>query len=303
VPLPDSLAPLKSLRSIPWVNRLGRLLLRSSHRAWASPVIRQLQLRWRVHGEVSLHVHGISVTLYSAGDDGIVDVLYYAPAEYREYLDLEVFLELARRASTVLDIGAHTGLYSILAARVCPTGRILAFEPYAVNADRLRYNLALNRAVNVDVREVVVGAEDGTTAFAIPEYPRICDVASADFGFTQRHYRRWLSYKSVTLPMRTTDAVVRESRLNGVDLLKIDVENHELEVLRGAAWTIAQFRPVILVESFSDDERRQFFQHELAPLGYKSYQTSPGGLREAPGLEPVTSSSNFFLTATGGSLG
>jgi FkbM family methyltransferase len=255
-----------------------------------------------VYGAVSLHVHGISFTLYSSGDDRIVDMLHYAQAEYGEYLDLKVFLDFARRATTILDIGAHTGLYSILAAKACPTGRILAFEPYAVNADRLRYNLALNRAINVEVREVAVGAQDGRIAFAVPEYPRICDVASADLGFTKRHYRRWLSYKSVTLPVQSTDAVVRESRLNSVDLLKIDVENHELEVLRGAARTIAQFRPVILMESFSNDERRQFFHHELAPLGYKSYQASPHGLREAPGLEPVTTSSNFFLTATGPSF-
>jgi FkbM family methyltransferase len=261
--------------------------------------VRKLQLRWRVYGEVSLRVHGVSFALYSAGDDGIADLLYYAPAEYGEYLDLKVFLDLARRATTILDIGAHTGLYSILAAKACPTGRVLAFEPYAVNADRLRQNLALNRVMNVDVLEVVVGAQDGRTAFAVPEHPRICDVASADLDFTQRHYRRWLSYKSVTLPMRSTDAVVSESRFPRVDLLKVDVENHELEVLRGAARTIARFRPVILVESFSTDERRRFFHRELAPLGYRSYQASPHGLREAPGLEPVSASSNFFLTATG----
>ena len=303
MPLPSPLAPLKSLRGITWVNRLVRGLLRGSRRGSVGPVIRKLQLRWPVYGEVALHIHGVPLALHSAGDDRIVDMLYYAPAEYGEYLDLKVFLDVARRATTILDIGANTGLYSILAAKVCPTGRILAFEPYAVNADRLRYNLALNRAINVDVREVVVGAQNGRIAFAVPEYPRICDVASADLDFTQQHYRRWLSYKSVTLPVRSTDAVVEESRLNRVDLLKIDVENRELDVLRGAAQTIAQFRPVIQIESFSNDERRQFFQRELAPLGYKSYQTSPHGLRETPGLEPVTKSSNFFLTATELALG
>ena len=82
MPLPDPLAPLKALRGVTWVNRLVRRLLRGSRRGSVGPVIRRLQLRWPVYGEVALHVHGVPLALYSAGDDHIVDVLYYAPAEY-----------------------------------------------------------------------------------------------------------------------------------------------------------------------------------------------------------------------------
>ena len=50
---------------------------------------------------------------------------------------------------TVIDIGAHIGLFSLLVSQRCKTGKILSFEPVRENFDLLVSNLKLNHIENV----------------------------------------------------------------------------------------------------------------------------------------------------------
>ncbi|HEX4047180.1 MAG TPA: FkbM family methyltransferase, partial [Elusimicrobiota bacterium] len=62
------------------------------------------------------------------------------------------------------------------------------------------------------------------------------------------------SGKSVTVPLRTVDSLVRERGLERVDFLKIDIEGAVPAALRGAAETMRRFRPLIALERDSDAE-------------------------------------------------
>ena len=57
--------------------------------------------------------------------------------------------------------------------------------------------------------------------------------------------------------MQTVDSVVTDQELERVDLIKIDVEGHELRVLSGAVATLERFRPCILIEVFEETLRAQ----------------------------------------------
>ncbi|HME11721.1 MAG TPA: FkbM family methyltransferase, partial [Candidatus Acidoferrum sp.] len=62
---------------------------------------------------------------------------------------------------TVLDIGAHHGLYTLLASkRVGPNGRIFCFEPSTRERNALLQHLRLNRCKNVTVESLAVGSEN-----------------------------------------------------------------------------------------------------------------------------------------------
>jgi FkbM family methyltransferase len=58
-------------------------------------------------------------------------------------------LDLATGAEVVFDVGAHVGMWSLLAARRNPAARIHAFEPSAAAVDRLCGHVTLNRADRV----------------------------------------------------------------------------------------------------------------------------------------------------------
>ncbi|MBQ3337269.1 MAG: FkbM family methyltransferase, partial [Selenomonadaceae bacterium] len=54
----------------------------------------------------------------------------------------------------------------------------------------------------------------------------------------------------LTATITTLDSYVREKNLPRVDFIKLDVEGAELDVLRGAATTIARFKPILALSAY-----------------------------------------------------
>jgi FkbM family methyltransferase len=152
-------------------------------------------------------------------------------------------LEFLRPGMTVLDIGAHQGLYSVLAARrVGSTGQVIAFEPSPRELRRLRVNLTLNRCRNVRVESVAVSDLEGTADLFVCLHQEtgcnsLCPPA--------------VSEPTGRIPVRVTtlDRYLRQHGISPVDVIKLDVEGAELSVLKGATQLLnATSRPVIVCE-------------------------------------------------------
>ena len=62
---------------------------------------------------------------------------------------------------TIIDIGAHIGLFSLLVSQLCKTGKILSFEPVRENFDLLVSNLKLNHIQNVSPFNTAVSKNSG----------------------------------------------------------------------------------------------------------------------------------------------
>src|ERR1017187_7119511 len=63
---------------------------------------------------------------------------------------IRIFLALVKEAQTVIDIGATTGLFALLAAKVKPACQVWAFEPVPFIFDMLLKNIRLNQLDNVE---------------------------------------------------------------------------------------------------------------------------------------------------------
>jgi FkbM family methyltransferase len=131
----------------------------------------------------------------------------------------------------VLDIGAHVGFYTLLAAVLTmPGGRVFAFEPLDSNVAKLRRHIALNR-ISVEVNECAVADRDG----------------EAHFQRGTDSYTGGLHDVGMPVPVVSVDGLRAAGRLPDPDIVKIDVEGAEELVLKGASKTILATRPTIFL--------------------------------------------------------
>jgi len=130
------------------------------------------------------------------------------------------------------DVGAHFGFFSLLAANlVGADGLVVSFEPMERTREVLSENLAAGaQSGKLVFRDFgVLGS-----AFATSNAPRGGETGEQKF---------------VEVAVTTVDEVVGAKGIKSLKLMKIDAENAELEVLLGAAATIASLRPLIIVEA------------------------------------------------------
>jgi FkbM family methyltransferase len=141
-----------------------------------------------------------------------------------------------------LDIGAHHGLYSIVAAKkLGATGTVVAFEPSSAEYRRLRLHLHLNRLSLIRTEPLALGAVTSTQKFF--------KVSSGDS--TRGGLRPPASSDQVSEIIVETarlDDYVSQFQLTRVDLVKLDVEGGERDVFEGAELVLTKFRPIIVCE-------------------------------------------------------
>jgi FkbM family methyltransferase len=141
-----------------------------------------------------------------------------------------------------LDVGAHHGVYSIVAAKkVGASGTVVAFEPSSGEYRRLRLHLRLNRLSSVRTEPLALSSAASTRTFF-----RVTSGDTTRGGLQPPASADQVSETSVETT-RLDDYVARLS-LKRVDLVKLDVEGGEREVLEGASLVLTKFRPIFICE-------------------------------------------------------
>jgi len=189
-----------------------------------------------------------------------------------------------------LDIGAHIGYYTLLAARLAGSGgHVYAFEPHPANYARLCLNVELNGFENVTVVERAVGPE--TRRVELYEGPAANSglaTLSPELAAKTRPGR------TLRVDIGPVTAAVPETDLKRVRVIKIDVEWYELEVLRSLTpvleldqplsvlleWTPHRGAPDAAVHLLDVCRSHGFTVHRLAS-GYSPERLFPGRL-DAP---------------------
>jgi len=209
--------------------------------------------------------------------------------------------------SVFLDIGANIGEVSLFAAkRVGERGSVMAFEPVAETADRLRRNLALNGLRNVEVMEM--GISDQVREQALY-------ASAAKFQDGSRHDGLGTLYASgarsspvATVKLTTLDALLSARPIARLDGIKLDIEGAELPALRGARQVLTRFRPWLVVEIGEETcaaagyEPRDIFEL-LASLDYAGYLIGRKGKLRAAGSEAMGKWQNVLFTPRGRKTG
>jgi FkbM family methyltransferase len=178
--------------------------------------------------------------LVRAADDIERSLYLYSSYEFRS---ISHFSRLISEGALVIDIGAHVGLYSLIAAhRVGATGMVIAVEPNPGNLARLRRNIEINGLTNVRVIAAALGEVPGRARFHLPSHPAVSGLGSLE--------ERPGTGPTIEVDVRTLDEVLATEagdRCPGV--LKIDVEGEEANVFKGGRRTLGSCRPAVLLEA------------------------------------------------------
>ncbi len=151
------------------------------------------------------------------------------------------FLE-GRRDLTILDIGAHVGIFSIYAHPYAK--KIYAIEPSTEHFLSLQQNIVANELVNVEAVQVAVGNENKTVDFFSNPTNKTMNSAKPA-GWQEGWGKEQVS-------MITLDKLFEENKIEHVDFMKLDVEGSEFEVICGTGFErVAHKIDMVLTEVHS----------------------------------------------------
>jgi FkbM family methyltransferase len=164
-----------------------------------------------------------------------------------EKTSTNLWVKLCATAQTVFDVGANTGFYSVLAKTIRTDCNVYAFEPLEGILKKLRYNIELNKH---DIHCI---------DFALSNYNGEAKVypASLDHVYSVTVNKNISTtnepvFEQTIKTIRLAD-FIRQNKIDNIDLMKIDVETHEVEVLEGMGEYLKIMQPDMLIEIQTDE--------------------------------------------------
>lgn len=138
----------------------------------------------------------------------------------------------------VFDVGANDGQTVLRLQQHLPSPRVLAFEPVSATFDVLLERTA--HVPNLECFKLAMGSGSGEREIYVNQSSTLSSLHS-DWGDAQ---------VVETIEITTLDRFVEEHPVPCIHLLKIDVEGHDLEVLKGAERLLAASRiEIVMVEA------------------------------------------------------
>jgi FkbM family methyltransferase len=213
---------------------------------------------------------GAQLRIRSDGRDVIASALFWRGLPGWEAETFAVLHRVLPHVRVFFDVGASTGVFTLVAALEDPARRVFAFEPTPDMSAGLARNVALNEAGNVTRVEAAVCDHDGRTEMFIPPGESLPFGASTLPTFREPGTR--LGVAALRL-----DTFVEREGIGRVDLVKLDTEGTETEVLAGARHVLERDQPLILCEVLHGLTEAGLHA-ALDPLGYRYFAITRHGL-------------------------
>ncbi|WP_394993445.1 FkbM family methyltransferase [Emticicia sp.] len=183
-----------------------------------------------------------------------------------EKQSLRIWETLCKGKSIIFDIGANTGIYSLIAKTVNPNCQVFAFEPQPNINRSLNENNQLNK-LNITCEKVALSDTNGTASFF--NYGDAAFTGNTTAGSLNKLHRPEDQH-SIDVECQTLATYIEKNNLSKIELMKIDVETHEIEVINGMGKYLEQFKPIILIEII-DDKIGDYVFEKFSKLSYKFY--------------------------------
>jgi len=223
---------------------------------------------------------------YAHNEAGRVGRNFYMSRNLIEDL-MEYGDRLLRIGDVVIDAGANEGFFTAAFGKyIGGAGRVIAIEPVPHCVGRIERNARLNK-IDDRVKAIAAAVSDkaGKTTLDISQGIGRASIAR-DMGGSNL-----IEVEAVTI-----DGVVEAEGLNRLDFIKIDIEGAEFMALKGAARSIARFKPIICLEMLELDDMDVFEAHEyMIELDYVPFHFVRGALQPVDGPPAPPYPNLFYL--------
>ncbi|MFC7737916.1 FkbM family methyltransferase [Roseomonas sp. GCM10028921] len=183
----------------------------------------------------------------------------------------------------VLDIGANTGVYALLAAAAHPQARVVAFEPLDPARALLLANIACNPSVAFRIRTEPLALSRARSTAVFYETINDAGLVSTSSSLELSHAAQVGRYVERRAATETLDGWAESAGVEDIALMKIDVEGHEHAVIEGGRGVLARHRPFVVAE-FLGPANFAWLNGALAEAGYLDFALYRDGLRRCPSL-------------------
>ena len=197
--------------------------------------------------------------------------------------ELTLLRHIAPRVKTIFDVGTNIGEWAASVLEINPGVNLHCFEPDPTTFANLE-----KRSFPSNVRLNQIGLSDKpgeTELFTYGELHAMNSIYLRTAG-VKAHSRQ-------KIELSTVDLYCQTNGVDRVDFLKIDVEGHELAVVRGAEQTLRAGRVGLAQFEYGGTyiDSRTFLKDvwdfiTQLDAGYQFYKLFPDGLRHAPSYQP-----------------
>lgn len=155
------------------------------------------------------------------------------------------------KAGTAIDVGAYAGLFAIAASLL--GNRSIAIEAKPILAQRTAINARLN-GTTVEMIEAAASDRDGLAILHTTTTP----LSSMSSLVNDDNPRRSVRMKVKRMKLDSLN-------VGRIGAIKIDVEGHEPEVLKGAKDIILEHKPSFIIETLASNEDSKRRVRNLLP--------------------------------------
>lgn len=245
--------------------------------------------------KVLFHLKNLPFTLECPENEARVapiEILNFDQYEEKEVGAIQRVLGATKEWTTILDIGANIGWFSLWFAHNCPQASIHAFEPLPRNFGYLQRNITAN-SLNNQVKVYNYGLSNQNGAFDFFVYPTGTTNASLKNVSEVTNAQRIVGL-TITLDDWTDNFNIQP------DFIKCDVEGAEFLVFQGGKETLLKCRPIVFTEMLRKWSR-PFGYHPndvigfFEELGYSCYSIAESGVQVFSKMDDFSIETNFIF--------
>jgi len=166
-----------------------------------------------------------------------------------------------KEKDTVIDVGAHIGLFSLFASKSCKKGKIYAFEPIKENYEKLESNIKLNNLLNIQAYNTAVSKSTSK----ITLYQSNDESGHSKFVPTD---------SPIEVTSKSLNEFFKENKIKTCDLLKLDCEGSEYEIIESLEEKYFEIIEKMIIEYHLANSNPELLENLKKKLKQHSYEIS-----------------------------